>query len=337
MCLIIHRPTIEGLLPHPSIIQEAGEHGNDDGIGVMYVADGRVKVEKAFFSAKDNKRYGTGYYSRGNEEVAQRQAKFYQKFMHLDSVTFHLRLATQGWLDKFMCHPFRVLRKGEPLKDGSLCPIDLCLMHNGIFRIPERIKNNSDTWHFAKDYVRPILLSNPDLIYRKSFQDLLSGFSTGSRLLFLDSNNNTIIINENTGEWQDGVWYSGKSYTPSLFPAKRYLGYEGYKGYGADRLDSAKKGNTAWDGDANESWTDPDDKKETPVEPLPNETGVAKIGDNSEKEAPKSTNNVVRLIPKRTEATKEDTPEADAEGKTKLSALEEEWEKEKQALLSTGQ
>lgn len=219
MCLIIAKVNEDSKLPHFSIIEEATISGNDDGIGVMYVEDGRVRMKKKLFP-KTSLYYGTSY--GGDEDVAIAQGKFFDEYKDKDNVAFHLRFATHGKTTVDMCHPFRILTKGERLNNGERSPIDLCMMHNGMISTVDCdvVPANSDTWHLAKQFIRPLLLDNPELIYAPQFQLILSEFVMGSKLLFLDSDGNNIIINEEDGLYHNKAWYSNNNYTPSLFPRK---------------------------------------------------------------------------------------------------------------------
>jgi predicted glutamine amidotransferase len=223
MCLIISKQETSANLPHYSIIEEAAIQGNDDGIGVMFVDDGRVVVEKAVFQkpAPAWQNYGIGTY--GDESVAVAQANFYKRYMHLDNVAFHLRYSTHGKRVKEMAHPFRVLKKGELLNTGKRATKDLFMMHNGILDVKEVLSTHSDTWHFVKYYLRPILMDNPEHIYSDTFQEMLASFVYGSKLVFMDSEGKQIIINEDDGLWHRGCWYSNNHYTPSLFSSKPHL------------------------------------------------------------------------------------------------------------------
>ena len=223
MCLIISKAEADANLPHYSIIEEAAIYGNDDGIGVMFIDDGRVKVEKAVFQKATFAWQNYNMDGYGNETVATQQAEFYKRYSHLDNVAFHLRYSTHGKRVKEMAHPFRVIKKGEYLDNGIRASKDLWMMHNGILDVKEVLSTHSDTWHFVKYYLRPILLGNFDLIYSDTFQEILASFVYGSKLLFMDSEGTQIIINEEDGLWHRGCWYSNDSYTPSLFPRKPAL------------------------------------------------------------------------------------------------------------------
>lgn len=221
MCLIIHKTfdTKDSTfkITHQHIL-ESGLGGNNDGIGIMYIKDGRVKCEKKYFG-KSSK-----YTNITDNKSASLQAKWFKQYQDLDSYVVHLRYTTHGLSNVDMCHPFRILTKGERLYDGSLCAYDLCMMHNGMLDVKERIATNSDTWHFAKDYLRPILLSNPELLHNPQFQHILEEFCGGySKLIFLDSTGRITYINKDLGKEHEGYWFSNTELS-SVFPSTR-MGY----------------------------------------------------------------------------------------------------------------
>lgn len=225
MCLIIHKTKdvkdSDFKVTHKHIL-EAGVNGNNDGIGIMYVNNGRVKFDKAYFDRKPNQ-HKWSY----DSTAAQKQAHWFKsKYESLDTYVVHLRYGTHGLNNKDMCHPFRILTKGERLYSGKPCEYDLFMMHNGIISVNERVTNNSDTWHFAKDYLRPILLGNPELLQDLQIQHMLGEFIGGSKLVFLDSTDRITYINKDMGTEKDGYWFSNQDYLPSVFK-KQYsrIGY----------------------------------------------------------------------------------------------------------------
>lgn len=161
---------------------------NSDGIGIMYVEEGRVVVKKTV-----NKNMFDDIVDELNE---QDQPKL-----------LHMRYATHGSKDVERCHPFKVLSKDEGDK------IDLYLMHNGVLRGVGSHTTKSDTQLFAERWLRPILRKNHKLLQVDAFQALLEDFiGTNNKLVFLDSDGNITLINEGAGLWANGTWLSSPNY-----------------------------------------------------------------------------------------------------------------------------
>ena len=86
---------------------------------------------------------------------------------------------------------------------------DLWLMHNGP-RLPVPIleDDKSDTWHFVKHMLYPILENNPDFIENDDFIRMLDRIIGSEKLLLLDSHVGFIRVNENAGTKKDNMWLS---------------------------------------------------------------------------------------------------------------------------------
>lgn len=182
MCLIISKPKNKHF---PLDDLECAYYTNSDSFGAMWVQDGHVQVEK--LSTPKNFDDVKAMYER-----------------HADkNVAYHLRFTTHGKTNNINCHPIQVLNKN---KHGR----DLFMMHNGILGVDIKKPNLSDTWHFVQNYLKPCLISNPRLIYHKNFQEMLSKtIGAHNKLLFLDNNGRTIIINRKAGsEHVSGCWIS---------------------------------------------------------------------------------------------------------------------------------
>lgn len=182
MCLILHVPSrkkfdLEAL--------EAAYYTNQNGAGAMWVENGEVKVWKdhnATFKALKN---------------------VYESLLG-KNFAMHLRFSTHGKVDRENTHPIRILHKET---DG----IDLFMMHNGVMSdVPIKAKGRSDTWHFARNYLMPVLKARPGLIYRPSFQELLAKqIGSNNKLLFLDNHGRVIVINRTSGALHEtGCWIS---------------------------------------------------------------------------------------------------------------------------------
>lgn len=127
---------------------------------------------------------------------------------------FHARIASHGTVDIDNCHPFLV--GGDS---------DVVLAHNGILDIvPGPFDGRSDTAIFA-DYVLPYagietLDSNPDAWEQWiGVRNKIVILSTSPRLA-----HSAYLLNEASGGWDDGVWWSNQSYLPYR-PLPSYRSY----------------------------------------------------------------------------------------------------------------
>lgn len=186
MCLIAHKPDYSGQFSNTKF-RNASSH-NKDGLGVMWVEDGRVQVEKV-----------VGSYLQ--------TLQLYRKHKHKEMYTMHLRFGTAGRKDETNCHPFKITDKDEH-------GMDLYMMHNGIISgFPEPDKTKSDTWHFVEHTLKPILQSNPALIHEDNFKTFLEkAIGSNNKLFFMDDSGRVVIANEKSGAWKDGCWLSSPHY-----------------------------------------------------------------------------------------------------------------------------
>ena len=165
MCLII-APGKEGqpaLLPRD--VFDYAYPKNNDGFGAMWVEDGRVQHFKTLGLSAD------AVYGKMEEYTE----------LHPD-VIFHMRLKTHGKIIPGLAHPFRILNKSRHGKD-------LFFMHNGILG---GYGNNlsygqSDTTAFKDKVLIPLLTRDPDALDDPEVWNMINRETSGSRLIFLDS------------------------------------------------------------------------------------------------------------------------------------------------------
>lgn len=122
----------------------------------------------------------------------------------------HFRYATHGDRGADNTHPFRI---GERLG----------VAHNGRLEQVDRSSDprRSDTWHFARSYLGPIALADPEFPFGRGWRELLEGFAGDSRLVFLGACGRALIVNEAAGEWVGGAWYSNGDHDPERARARR--------------------------------------------------------------------------------------------------------------------
>jgi Glutamine amidotransferases class-II len=189
LCVIIHQP--ENVSFDLKLIAQARVH-NQDGIGFMWVEDGRVVT---------NRSLGTNEYAR----------KIWTTLLGRP-MAVHFRSFTIGPVTLQNVHPFKILDKE---KNGR----DLYMMHNGtLTSTPIEDITKSDSWHYAHRYIRPILQQNPDLILNEEFQKFLGASVGQNKMLFMDNDGHIVIINESLGKkLENGCWTSNQY---SLKPKK---------------------------------------------------------------------------------------------------------------------
>ena len=169
---------------------------NGDGAGLLYIDN--KKQMKTF---KELKSFEVFYqeYSRVKKSYGKR------------NIVIHFRISTHGKIDETNCHPF-------------LVNDNLGFVHNGMIYDVPTSKDYSDTYMFNE-----VVLKNftEGFEYNEIILDMLEGFIGGSKLVFLNSNNDFAIVNEKAGHWANGCWFSNGSYKY----VSNYVDYGGTKVY----------------------------------------------------------------------------------------------------------
>lgn len=196
MCMIIARDEDGGPEIPADILQDSW-FMNDDGAGVMYhnKDTDSVGIIKPLWTLKDLK-----------DTIKEIDSEFDKPKMIV-----HLRLKTHGKTDKLNTHPFRL----------SKCS---AVAHNGVFSNVPKSEKHSDTLKFIHKFLSPLPIK---VLRHPGLQNLLEEAARGSKLAFLfadESGSSIRLINEQLGEWVDGLWYSSK-------PEWRYK--TGYRGWAA--------------------------------------------------------------------------------------------------------
>lgn len=177
MCVIIQKPAGKVI---PFWLLRRCLRRNPDGWGLMVADQGRVQVRKGF----------------GLAALLAALAGWQDRELAL-----HLRRRTHGEIRLDQCHPFQLL---ERERDGE----ELWMMHNGVIAIDRPQIDHSDTWHFARFFLRPCLARTPALRHEPAFQELVRQAVGASRLLLLDGDGRFIWINRALGCEVAGCWLS---------------------------------------------------------------------------------------------------------------------------------
>lgn len=169
---------------------------NSDGAGMAYVENGVVKVFKELTDFD----------------------KFYKKYIEVRKknklpILLHFRITTHGYVDIQNTHPY-IVEKSK-----------LVVMHNGIIDIECDNKAMSDTWHFTREYLKPLYLEDKNFLKKDHIRRLLGKSIPSSKLAFLDASGSVTIINQQLGETDEaGNWYSNSSYKHSWsYPKHNYM------------------------------------------------------------------------------------------------------------------
>ncbi len=131
-----------------------------------------------------------------------RFAHYWETADHTQPMLIHFRKATHGEVSLKNCHPFRI-------RD------DLVMIHNGILRqmVPHTTAKRSDSRVFAEEILTHV--PNEDVL-RPRFRDELDEWAGWSRLVFLTNRGERVIVGEDRGHWQNGIWYSNDTYQPAF-------------------------------------------------------------------------------------------------------------------------
>ena len=186
MCIIasvpkdatIDKPTLETMWKH-----------NSDGAGISWIDEkGKVRVYKTMKLKPFLSKF---------DEISKRYGKE-------ADILVHMRIATHGSVCMDNNHPFNV-------------DTQTVFAHNGIlprqFHPPAK-RDISDTRYFNETFLQYQKLSAlDDSRYIDHLGEVIGSYN---KLVILTANpkmrRDSYIINETSGEWSDGVWYSNDSY-----------------------------------------------------------------------------------------------------------------------------
>lgn len=176
MCLLIHKPA--GVEVPDLLLTSAAEY-NPHGFGIMVLhKDGQLELRRRTRTHINTLR------------------KIYAQFRDQECV-LHFRYGTSGDIDHMNTHPFKLTRH-------------IYMAHSGTIELERHSQQRSDTWHFATDYLRPILKNRPEALYETGFHNLIKAWAgTSNRFVFMDARKGqTVIINREHGFDIDGLWLS---------------------------------------------------------------------------------------------------------------------------------
>ena len=183
---------------------------NSHGGGIAWIEDGKVKVYKSL-KLKPIK-----------EMILEIQKQ------EPSDILVHMRIKTNGRVCLENCHPFHI-------------DTQTVFAHNGImpreFHPPAKLEDDiSDTRWFGQIVLEHIKLTAlDDSRFIEVLEDMIGRYN---KLVILTANpklhHESYIINESSGEWHDGIWFSNDSYKP--FSQKMTFGTRAYVDGGSSNL-----------------------------------------------------------------------------------------------------
>lgn len=190
MCLLITHPKAASADPvHDEWLRDWYK-SNRDGFGFMYADGGVLKVDKSLGTVE-------------NFIEAWRK----HEALGVDFAC-HLRMRTHGNTDLDNCHPYQIL--------GPESGNEMWLMHNGILQYGNKADTTkSDTWHFIKDWLRPLLDpaqgGNPKLVFKEPFVRMLESLiGSSNKFVIMDCDGDVATVNYGAGVTWAGMWLSNR-------------------------------------------------------------------------------------------------------------------------------
>jgi hypothetical protein len=183
MCLIVHKPA------HVTIDREFADDvytRNADGFGIIY------------HEVEDGKEFVKTYKLIGSRDDVW---AVIQEHQHRE-LLIHWRMRTHGDIDLENCHPYALIEG-----DGS---VPSFMMHNGILQHGNAADTKkSDTWHYIRDTLRPLLMATPDLLESQPFRRLVEAdIGSNNKFAIMDVYGKVTVLNRRSGiEW-GGMWLS---------------------------------------------------------------------------------------------------------------------------------
>jgi predicted glutamine amidotransferase len=179
MCIAILNT--KGTTLKKDILRNCWEN-NGDGAGLLYITD-----DKKLETFKEMKSFDSFY-----DKYIEVRKKYGKR-----NIVLHFRISTHGKINETNCHPF-------------LVDDNVGFVHNGMIYSVPTSTDYSDTYMFNELILKNLKqgFENEDAIL-----DMLADYiGNGSKLIFLNKNNEWSIVNESAGHWHLGCWFSNTSY-----------------------------------------------------------------------------------------------------------------------------
>ena len=237
MCIIAAKPA--GVkMPDDDVITRMWWR-NNDGAGIMYAKDGKVRIDKGFMKLEDFRAH---------------LAKV-RRTVDLDSVAvvMHFRITTHGGTSPQNCHPFPITRSVKMLQAlHQSAPMGVA--HNGIIDITPR-KGISDTMEYIVSQLAPLYDMNREFVKNKFAMELVKN-AIGSKMAFLTGTGEIYLIGDFVEE--NGIKYSNTSFKPYEYTSNYFAGAYGAwsdipftydKYFGEDSFSNIEELPLMWAGD----------------------------------------------------------------------------------------
>jgi hypothetical protein len=176
-------------------------NNNDDGAGILYVADGVLVSEK--------------FPNESLLDSDKNFKRFYERYVDINNkygdlpMLLHFRIATHGLTPEYL-HPFFVSES-------------VGFVHNGIID-GLGTRDKSDTAEFA-ELLSNIIIPSAATLDNPFIEESIYRFIEGSsKLIFLDNSGDYRIFNEELGNWVGENWFSNLSHNSK--PVKYDYGFK---------------------------------------------------------------------------------------------------------------
>jgi len=214
MCIISAKAAGVAMPDHDTI--KRMWNGNSDGAGIMYVENGKVRIEKGFMSYKS--------FASKLEELEKRMD------LTATPLVMHFRITTHGGTKPENCHPFPITDSVGALSK-LVATVSIGVAHNGIIRITPR-KGISDTMEYIITQLAPLKRAMPRFYENKNAMLMVKN-AIDSKMAFLTKEGKIYTIGDFVEE--NGVLYSNSSFrerrwTMRDFPTSVYGGWDTYEG-----------------------------------------------------------------------------------------------------------
>jgi len=178
MCIIIYQPK-DKTIPKEHFVNAYNE--NKDGSGLMLATGGKILYAKEL-----------GGFSKIYRLYKRIRSKLNIPFV------IHFRKRSRGAISEENCHPFKI-------NDNY------GFVHNGtIVGLPSNMNNGkSDTLLFNENVLQKLPENFMDF---SGYRLLIKDFIGTSKIVFLKADGKAIIMNQKSGVWDNGVWYSNSDY-----------------------------------------------------------------------------------------------------------------------------
>lgn len=206
MCIIIHKNAGKVF---PRELYDECFTRHSDGVGLAYVKDGILVVDKGMFTF--------------DEAYTKIKAEEHREML------IHFRNAPyNGNKNTELCHPFVVEVTDELGAPDEKPRFQFAITHNGSFLDYTPGKDTSDTKMFVDEILRPHLQHDPyffDHLPGMYFLTRFCGVSNKMAIMRYDTEmdkTDVYIINPKQGEQYKGCWFSNDSFKKKVWTPYRY-------------------------------------------------------------------------------------------------------------------